>query len=153
MIIWKILLIKLYAGILPRRRSTKAMTSWVDCSILFAPFPTLERRRPLSSTLTLERLNMATSHCSLASELKRRKFPWRYGTLAIIYGGGQIGFHIIQTHLSEYAALTRALVNFSTKKDGSYVRKWSGELPSNMEKFLEHHAVLNDVDVVQQTCM
>ena len=99
---------------------------------------------------------MATSHCSLASELKRRKFPWRYGTLVIIetvYGGGQIGFHIIQTRLSEYAALTHALVNFSTKKDGSYARKWSGELPSNMEKFLEHHAVLNDVDVVQQTCM
>ena len=62
-------------------------------------------------------------------------------------------FGIIQIHLLEYAALTHAVVNYNTRKDGTYVRKWSGELLPMAEKLLELHAVLNDVDSLQQTCM
>ena len=62
-------------------------------------------------------------------------------------------FGIFQTRLSEYTALTHALVNYSTRKEGVYIRKWSGELPSMAQKFLKHYAVLNNVDELQQTCM
>lgn len=56
--------------------------------------------------------------------------------------------------MSEYEALTRFLVNFSAKKqDGGYVRRWSGELPQMAERLLEFHAILNDVDGLQQACM
>ena len=62
-------------------------------------------------------------------------------------------FGIIQIHLLEYAALTHAVVNYNTRRDRMYVRKWNGELPPMTEKLLEHHAALNDVDSLQQTCM
>ena len=58
-----------------------------------------------------------------------------------------------QKRLAEYTALTRALVHFSSRKEGNYVRRWSGELPPKAEKLLEFHAVLNDVDVLQQACV
>ena len=35
----------------------------------------------------------------------------------------------------------------------TYAQKWNGELPPLAEKLLEHHAVLNDIDSLQQTCM
>ena len=62
-------------------------------------------------------------------------------------------FKIFQGRLSQYTALTHALVNFSTREEGAYVRKWSGELPPMVQKLLEHYTVLNDIDALQQTCM
>ena len=57
--------------------------------------------------------------------------------------------------MSDYTALTHWLVSYSAKKDGdgSYARRWSGELPPMAEKLLEHHALLNNIDALQQTCM
>ena len=62
-------------------------------------------------------------------------------------------YSVFQTRLSEYTALTHALVNFTTRKEGAYMRKWSGELSPMAQKFLEHYAVLNDINSLQQTCM
>ena len=55
--------------------------------------------------------------------------------------------------MSDYTALTHWLVSFSAKKGDKYERRWSGELPPVAEKLLEHHALLNNIDVLQQTCM
>ena len=53
----------------------------------------------------------------------------------------------------DYTALTHWLVSYCAKKDGRYVRRWSGELPPMAEKLLEHHALLNNIDALQQTYM
>ena len=60
-------------------------------------------------------------------------------------------FHI-QKRLSELSILICALVNFSAKKDGKYVKRWNGQLLQMAESLLEHHAMLNDVDELQQAC-
>ena len=59
----------------------------------------------------------------------------------------------LQKRLAEYTALTTALVHFTARREGNYVRRWSGELPPTAEKLLEFHAVLNDVDALQQACV
>ena len=143
-----------FTDTLLRRQFSEETTLWVGCFILFAPSPPRGKRRPLYSTLTLERRNMASSHCNLVLEQSRRKYPSRYltdndNTMVVLIPL----FGIFQTHLSEYTALTHALVNHTTRKGGAYVRKWGGELPPMAQKFLEHYAVLNDIDELQQTCM
>ena len=60
---------------------------------------------------------------------------------------------LIQARISDYTSLTHWLMSYSAKKDGSYVRRWNGKLPPMAEKLLEHHALLNSVDALQQTCM
>ena len=60
---------------------------------------------------------------------------------------------VVQKRLAEFSALTRAVVDFSTREEGNYVRRWSGELSPVAEKLLVHHAILNDIDPLQQTCM
>ena len=49
--------------------------------------------------------------------------------------------------------LTRAVTDFSAREDGNYVRRWSGKLSPMAEKLLECHAMLNDIDELQQACM
>ena len=58
-----------------------------------------------------------------------------------------------QKRLSEFTALTHALVNFTSREDGNYIRRWNGQLSPMAEKLLQHHALLNDVDALQQACM
>ena len=59
----------------------------------------------------------------------------------------------LQKRLAEFSSLTRAVVNFATREEGNYVRRWSGELPPMAEKLLVQHAMLNDIGPLQQTCM
>ena len=126
----------------------------VAYSTLFAPSPMVERRKHLPFMITRERKSMALSLCGLVSEPRRRKLPLRCTTLNFIASFLDSALYIlIQARLSDYAALTDFLVSFSAKKDGKFVKRWSGELLPMAEKLLEHYAVLNNIDALHQARM
>ena len=59
----------------------------------------------------------------------------------------------MQSCLEEFSELTCAMVNVCAKENGSYVRRWGGELSPRARKLLEEYAVLNDIDELSKACM
>ena len=49
--------------------------------------------------------------------------------------------------------LTRAMVNKSSRKCGSYVRRWDAKLPKEAETLLQQHAMLNGLNKLQLAAM